>query len=86
MIGSSCGESGVKKEDLVSFKRSDKSYIFIVFEIALALDSLSVPKSVWAVFNPSLADLGMESLGVDNPGSASVMESPKASYPNVDSE
>ncbi|GJU25076.1 hypothetical protein Tco_1163697 [Tanacetum coccineum] len=56
-FSSSYGESGVKKEDLVSFKRSDKSYIFIVFEIALALDSLSVPKSVWAVFNLFPADL-----------------------------
>ncbi|GJT81284.1 putative reverse transcriptase domain-containing protein [Tanacetum coccineum] len=57
MLGSSCGESGVKKADLVSFMRSDKSSNFIFFEISSALNSSFVPELVWAVFNPSLADL-----------------------------
>ncbi|GJY36774.1 hypothetical protein Tco_0422152 [Tanacetum coccineum] len=46
-----------EEEDLVSFKISDKSSSFIFFEISSALDSLFIPESVWAVFNPSLADL-----------------------------
>nr|GEZ38838.1 hypothetical protein [Tanacetum cinerariifolium] len=57
MMSSSCGESGVKNADLVSFKNSDKSSSFIFFEISSALDSLFVPESVWAAFNLSLADL-----------------------------
>ncbi|GKG55488.1 hypothetical protein Tco_0572128, partial [Tanacetum coccineum] len=50
-------ESGVKKADLVSFKRSDKSSSLIFFEMSSALESSFVPESVWVVFNPSPADL-----------------------------
>ncbi|GKC96981.1 hypothetical protein Tco_1162423 [Tanacetum coccineum] len=64
---SSYGESGVKNVNLVSFKNSDKSSSFIFFERSSALDSSFEPDSVWAVFNPSLADLVLSTrtLGLD---------------------
>ncbi|GJS16589.1 hypothetical protein Tco_0411061 [Tanacetum coccineum] len=78
---------------LVSFKNSDKSSSFIFFKRSPALDSSFEPDSVWAVFNPSLADLILstkhwnlrpciESLEADNPGSASAVEYAKASCPD----
>ncbi|GJY51578.1 hypothetical protein Tco_0442425 [Tanacetum coccineum] len=91
MIGSSCGESGVKNADLMSFKNYDKSSSFIFFMISSNLDSLFVPELVWAVFNPSTTDsvLSTRTLGLDptnmedNPGSASAMESAEASSPDA---
>ncbi|GKC46323.1 hypothetical protein Tco_1064045 [Tanacetum coccineum] len=92
MIGSSVGESGVKKVDLVSFKISDKSSSFTFREMSSAPDSLFTLEVVWAVFNPSLADLVLSTrtLGLDPAtdilGSASAVKSAKASCPDADSE
>ncbi|GJW81064.1 hypothetical protein Tco_0145039 [Tanacetum coccineum] len=85
MIGSSYGESGVKKADLVSFKRSNKSSSFIFFETSSALDSSFIPK-LFLVPSPIPCCEGMESLGADNPGSASAVESAEASHLDVDLE
>ncbi|GJT41095.1 hypothetical protein Tco_0940960 [Tanacetum coccineum] len=67
MIGSSVKESRVKKADLVSFKISNKSYSFTFHEMSSAPDSSFAPEVVWAVFNPSLADLvlSIRTLGLD---------------------
>ncbi|GJT30693.1 hypothetical protein Tco_0910968 [Tanacetum coccineum] len=88
MIGSSVGESGVKKANLVSFKISDKSYSFTFREMSSALDSSFSPEVVWAVFNPSPADLVLSTrtLGLDPTRSDSFMKSAEASCPDADSE
>ncbi|GKG59957.1 hypothetical protein Tco_0609621 [Tanacetum coccineum] len=67
MIGSSGGESGVKKADLVSFKISDKSSSFNLSEISSALDSSFAPEFMCAVFNLSLVDLVLSTrtIGLD---------------------
>ncbi|GKF62147.1 hypothetical protein Tco_0182201 [Tanacetum coccineum] len=84
MMGSSYGDSGVNNAYLVSFKNSDKSSRFIFFEISSALDSTFLPESVLAFLVPSSISCyeDMESLGADNPGSASA----EASCPDADSE
>ncbi|GKE82082.1 hypothetical protein Tco_1552082 [Tanacetum coccineum] len=85
MIGSSYGESGVKKADLVSFKRSNKSSSFIFFETSSALDSSFIPK-LFLVPSSIPCYEGMESLGVDNLRSALAVESAEASHPDADLE
>ncbi|GJY38474.1 hypothetical protein Tco_0424838 [Tanacetum coccineum] len=93
MIGSSVGESGVKKADLVCFKISDKSSSFTFREMSSALDSLFAPEVVWAVFNPSPVDLvlstrtlGLDHARADIPRSASAVKSAEASCPDADSK
>ncbi|GKE71687.1 hypothetical protein Tco_1529759, partial [Tanacetum coccineum] len=71
---------GAKKEDLVSFIRSYKSFSFISFEISSALDSLCAPESCLVPSSiPCYED--MESLGAKFLGSASAIESAEASCP-----
>ncbi|GJR10143.1 hypothetical protein Tco_0792795 [Tanacetum coccineum] len=80
MIGSSIRESGVKKADLVSFKISDKSSNFTFHEMSSAMDSSFAPEVVLFLVPSSIPYFeDMESLGVDIPGSASAVESAKAS-------
>ncbi|GJT36324.1 hypothetical protein Tco_0926743 [Tanacetum coccineum] len=93
MIGSSVGESGVNKADLVSFKISNKSSSFTFREMSSALDSLFAPEVVWVVFHPSPADLvlftrtiKLDPARADIPGSALAVKSAKASCPDADSE
>nr|GEY12657.1 retrovirus-related Pol polyprotein from transposon TNT 1-94 [Tanacetum cinerariifolium] len=71
-------KEAVKNADLVSFKNSDESYSFIFFEISSALDSLFIPESFFVPLSISCYE-DMESLGADDPGSASAMESAEAS-------
>ncbi|GJW71561.1 putative reverse transcriptase domain-containing protein [Tanacetum coccineum] len=78
--------------DLVSFIRSDNLQLNF-FEISSAPDSSFALEVVWAVFNPSLADLvlstrtlGLDPARADIPGSASVVKSAEASCPDADSE
>ncbi|GJW42342.1 hypothetical protein Tco_0071141 [Tanacetum coccineum] len=82
MIGSSCGESRLKNADLVSFKNSNKSSSFIFFKRLSALysfepDLVLVPSSISCYED-------MESLGADNQGSASAVESAEASFLDLD--
>nr|GEW55918.1 hypothetical protein [Tanacetum cinerariifolium] len=88
MIGSSVGESGVKKADLVSFKISAKSSSFTFHEMSSAPDSSFALEVVWAVFNPSPVDLVLSSrtLGLDPARLASAVKYAEASCPNADSE
>ncbi|GKF85379.1 hypothetical protein Tco_0253206 [Tanacetum coccineum] len=85
MIGSSSGESGVKKADLVSFKISDKSSSLIFYDISSAPDSSFAPDLFLVPSSISCYE-DMESLGTDIPGLASVVESAEASCPDVDSK
>ncbi|GKA20194.1 hypothetical protein Tco_0700183, partial [Tanacetum coccineum] len=88
MIGSSVRESGVKKADLVSFKISKKSSSFTFHEMSSAPDSLFALEVVWAVFNPSPADLVLSTrtLRLDPARLASAVKSAEASCPDADSE
>ncbi|GJZ04595.1 hypothetical protein Tco_0537870 [Tanacetum coccineum] len=80
-VGLKClsyGELGVKNADLVSFKNSNKYSSFIFFERSPALDSSFEPDSVLVPSSISYYE-DMESLGANNLGSASAVESAKAS-------
>ncbi|GJZ39784.1 hypothetical protein Tco_0586347 [Tanacetum coccineum] len=85
MIGSSCGESRVKNANHASFKNFDKSSSFFFFDRSSTLDSSFEPDSVLVSSSISYYE-DMESLGADNPGSASAMEFAEASCPDADSE
>ncbi|GKA71596.1 hypothetical protein Tco_0777735 [Tanacetum coccineum] len=78
---------GVRSEECRScvFKNYDKSSSFIFFDISSALDSSFVPESFFVPSSISCYE-DIESLGADNPGSASAVESTKASCPDAVSE
>nr|GFA96611.1 hypothetical protein [Tanacetum cinerariifolium] len=84
MIGSSVGESGVKKADLVSFKKSAKSSSFTFCKMSSAPDSLFALDPADVVL--STRTLGLDPTRSDTPGSALAMKSVKASCPDADSE
>nr|GEV03892.1 hypothetical protein [Tanacetum cinerariifolium] len=92
MVGSSVGKSEVKKSDLVSFKISAKSYSFTFRKMSSAPDSSFALEVVWAVFDPSSADLilstrtlGLDPARADILRSTSVVKSTEASCPDADS-
>nr|GEX12953.1 Gag-Pol polyprotein [Tanacetum cinerariifolium] len=65
MMGSSFRESGVKKADLVSFIRSDRSSSFIFFEISSNLGSLFIPKT--RLFKIAIALMLSQNIGPEYP-------------------
>ncbi|GJX18165.1 hypothetical protein Tco_0218997 [Tanacetum coccineum] len=82
MIGSSVRESECEEGTTrVSFKISDRSSSFTFHEMSSAPDSSFALEVVWAVFNPSLADLvlstrtlRLDHARADIPRSASAMK------------